>query len=211
MVERLTTAWGVELLETGGKTLWAQVDQPASVVEELSVEQLLAQWDGPEAPAPSAGGITVSIEVDVQATLASRTHTDDLVRALQLTLLEKATPLTTGTPVMTEATRREVLDLAQPLDAAHEEFHGPRRQMWIQTLAAAREGLDRTNLRLDLQRGDAEAARRWLAALDHADALTAAGKLLLPPFPEAITAFRRYYIGAIIEQIDATPQRSWPL
>lgn len=44
---------------------------------------------------------------------------------------------------------------------------------------------------------------RWLAALDAADALTAAGVLLLPPFPREMTAFPQHYVGAIVQQLQA--------
>lgn len=78
--------------------------------------------------------------------------------------------------------------------------------MWNQTLAAAQEGLDRVTLHLELRSADAVSARQWLEALDDADALTTAGTLLLPPFPAAMTAFRRSYIAAIIDQV----QRAGP-
>lgn len=73
----------------------------------------------------------------------------------------------------------------------------------VQTVEAARRGEVRATLHLRLQRSDVERARRWLEALDEADRLTTAGTLLLPPFPEEMTALRRRYISSIIDQLSA--------
>lgn len=51
----------------------------------------------------------------------------------------------------------------------------------------------------------AAAARRWIEALVDADTLTAAGALLVPPFPTEMTAFRQRYIAEIVEQLEAAP------
>ena len=58
-----------------------------------------------------------------------------------------------------------------------------------------------TTLHLRLQRADRVRARDWLDALDTADRLTAAGTLLLPPFPAEMTVFRRRYIGDIVDRL----------
>lgn len=196
LVEQLSATWGVEPLDTGGKTVWAQLDEPAPGLEDRSVEDLLARWvDDPVPLDPAQGRIQVSVSIDVQAMLDSRAHTGDLVRELQLTLLDDASNVT-GRDFPPE-----IIHLARRLVAATEEFHEPRRQVWNQTLAAAQEGLDRVTLHLELRSTDAVSARQWLEALDDADALTTAGTLLLPPFPAAMTAFRRYYIEAIIDQL----------
>ncbi|MDX6227539.1 MAG: hypothetical protein QOI76_929 [Frankiales bacterium] len=199
LVERLSSSWGVEVLAGGGKVVWAVIDQVAVVVNASTAEDLLELWDTdawPSDPMPGAF-IEVSVDVDVQLMLASRVHTDDLVRELQLTLVNAASRVTAA------ATPPSILWLARRLDAATEEFHEARRQMYGQTLSAAKLGLTQTTLRLRLHRHDADAARRWLQALDEADTLTSAGILLLPPFPVAMTAFRRHYIAAIIGQVEA--------
>lgn len=127
--------------------------------------------------------------------LTSRAHTDDLVRELQLTLLNDALQVTTSSPP------RAVVLLARQLDSASADFHEARRQIGHQTLWAAKRGQSHTTLQLTLHSHDATRAQRWLDALDQADALTATGTLLLPPFPPEMTAFRRNYIHAIIEQL----------
>jgi uncharacterized membrane protein len=130
--------------------------------------------------------------------LDSRAHTEDLVRDLQLTLLSVGPAADAGT-----ATRDQtaLVQLARQVDSANERFHDARRQMFDQAVSAARRHEAQTTLHLRLQHTDSVRARDWLDALDAADQLTAAGTLLLPPFPPAMTAFRRRYIGAIIDQL----------
>jgi hypothetical protein len=56
-------------------------------------------------------------------------------------------------------------------------------------------------LDLHLERDSASTARRFLEALEAADALTAAGVLLVPPSSQATRDTRRCYIESIIEQL----------
>ncbi len=194
LVQRLSATWGVEPLGDSGKVVWAQIDHPAAATPEDADGDLLDLWGAepwPKHHLPDEA-IEVAIDIDVQAMLESRAHTDDLVRELQLTLLDSARRSGPG-----------VLALAGQLQRANEEFHEPRRQMFNQTVSAARHHNLQTTLHLLMHDADAGAAKRWLAALDEADALTAAGVLLLPPFSAKMTAFRRQYIGAIIDQLNA--------
>jgi hypothetical protein len=197
-VERLSTRWGADLLEGGGKVVWAEIDEPASdEAEETSAGDLLALWEDAEDPAhPPPATVPVSLEVDVVAMLESQTHTDDLVRDLQLTLLNATTRVTHA------VSPPEVVHLARRCDAATEEFDDARRQIHTQALIAAEMGQARTQLRLHLRPGDTGAAGRFLEALEEADRLTRSGVLLLPPFPESMTAFRADYLHRIMEQLE---------
>lgn len=192
LVQRLSTRWGVEA-QLDGKTVWALVERPTDVTDDMSAEDLLAQWAddaSPASPAPPAI-VDVVVTVDVAAMLDSRAHTDDLTRELQLIAMNE------------HSTRAEpsVLRLAGELAAATEAFHDARRQIHHQTLSAAQRGQTDVTLHLQLPQDSAAAARDWLAALDQADALTTQGALLLPPFPPALVAFRRAYIAAIISEL----------
>lgn len=202
LVARLSRSCGVEALPGGGKQIWAQVDV-ASVTTDLgSPESLVELWsDEPWPVDPAPPGLDVDVQVDVQAMLDSRAHTADLVRDLQLTLLSAGVAADAGTASTDETT---LVGLARRVDAANEEFHDARRQMFDQTVRAARRHQTQATLHLRLQLQDAGRARRWLEALDEADALTAAGTLLIAPFPADMTAFRRRYIGAIVEQLGST-------
>lgn len=180
--------------------MWAQVDTASVRADTNSAEDLVEQWTDepwPAEPAASAG-IDIDVDIDVQAMLDSRAHTEDLVRDLQLTLLSVGAAADAGTASRDDTT---LVALARQLDAANEDFHDARRQMFDQTVAAARRDQLQTRLHLRLQRADVARARRWLAALDEADRLTAAGTLLLPPFPAGMIAFRRQYIAAIIDRL----------
>jgi anti-sigma regulatory factor (Ser/Thr protein kinase) len=199
LVERLSTRWGAEPLQGGGKVVWAEIDQPASdEVEQTSAGDLLALWgEAEDTAAPAHACVSVNLEVDVAAMLDSQAHTDDLVRDLQLTLLN-ATSRVTQT-----ASPPEIVHLARRLDAATEEFDDARRQIHTQALIAAEQGKTRTELHLHLHRSAARAAERFLDALEEADRLTRSGALLLPPFPEEMTAFRATYLAALIEQLES--------
>jgi anti-sigma regulatory factor (Ser/Thr protein kinase) len=201
LVERLSSRWACEPVAAGGKSVWAEIDAASACPDESSPEELLELW--PDEPWPAAGGadadadVAVTLEIDVAAMLASRAHTDELVRDLQLTLLNAA-----DRHAPTEATE-PVVDLARRLDSVNEGFHEARRQMYNQTIGAYKRGHAQATLRLELHRGDAALALRWLAALDDADALAASGALLIAPFPPELSAFRRRYIADIVEQLDA--------
>jgi len=192
LVQRLSSKWGVES-HGPGKTVWALIERPAEVVQDSSVEDLLALWADEPAPTPPPSPVVVQVvlTVEVAAMLDSRAHTQDLTRELQLI-------------VLSEHTRRApapVLQLARRLTSATEAFHEGRRQILQQTLSAARQGQTTVTLHLHLHRDAAEAARQWLAALDEADTLTTQGVLLLPPFPATMVEFRRNYITAIISRL----------
>jgi len=88
-------------------------------------------------PPPADAGIQVAVDIDVQAMLDSRANTDELVRELQLTFLDSASE-----------SRPDVVALAGQLQRANEEFHEPRRQMYNQTVSAARHHNTQTTLHL---------------------------------------------------------------
>ena len=205
LVERLSRRWGFEPLPAHGKRVWAEVHAGTAVGPDVDAtpEDLLEQWPDEAWPAVAHvdgdvdAEVEVDVTVDVEAMLASRAHTEELVRDLQLTFLDardREAPT---------AVAAEVVDLARRLDAANEDFHEARRQIYNQTIRARKHGRRQTTLHLRLRRSDQVLARRWLEALDAADALTAAGVLLLPPFPAELTAFRRRYIADIVEQLTA--------
>ncbi len=206
LVVRLSRDWGVEPLPDGGKRVWATVDATSAMNDPSSPEELLELWsDQPWPTAPVAqSGIDIDLDIDVQAMLDSRAHTEDLVRDLQLTLLSAGDAVDAGTATSGDTT---LVGLARQLDTANEQFHNARRQMFDQTVSAARRHQTQATLHLRLQHADADCAQRWLAALDEADRLTADGTLLLPQFPAEMTEFRRHYIGTIIDRLALVPEQ----
>ena len=204
LVKQLSGRWGVNLLPGGGKCVWAEIDATSGEDDSSSPDDLLELWSDEPWPADVQVEVEVDVEIDidVQAMLDSRAHTDDLVRDLQLTLLDVAdSKRATAAPAT-------VVGLARRLVAANEDFREARRQILNQTVAAAKRRQPQATLRLQLHRSDLHLAREWLAALDEADALTAAGDFLLPPFPPELTAFRQKYVGEIIEQLSAVAERT---
>jgi anti-sigma regulatory factor (Ser/Thr protein kinase) len=202
LVDRLSSAWGVTSVAGGGKVVWAQIDHATAAIDDATADELLELW-GTDAWSTDVWSgldvdvvIKVEVDIDVQTMLASRAHTEDLVRELQLMLLDA------GARGPARSTPPAVIWLARRLDAATEEFHDARRQIYSQTLGAAKRGEGRTTLHLLLSRSDAGAARRWLDALDEADTLTADGTLLLPPFPAELTVFRHAYIHTLIDRLE---------
>jgi hypothetical protein len=196
LVQRLSSDWGADV-HRGGKTVWALIEQAAVVDGDSSVDDLLALWTADDettpAGAPSHALVPVILAVDVAAMLDSRAHTEDLIRELQLIVSNE----------YTDRAPAAVVQLADRLAASTAAFHEGRRQILHQTLSAAQQGQGTVTLRLSLRPEDAEAAGQWLAALDEAEALTAQGVLLLPPFPPEMTEFRREYVTAIITRLRA--------
>lgn len=200
LVKQLSRSWGVEPLPQGGKSVWAEVIAP-SVTADIATDELLELWSDepwPAHPGATAVDVEVTVDIDVQAMLDSRAHTEDLIRDLQLAMLNANANAAETTPGFLEVER-----LARRLTSANNDFQEPRRQIYNQTIHAAKHQHTQTTLHLRLRRDDLAPARRWLEALDDADALTTAGILLLPPFPPHLTAFRRQYIAAITEQLGA--------
>ena len=144
LVQRLCSSWGVQPHGDDGKTVWALIEHPSGEGEESSIKDLLAMWtDEPAPPGPPAPElIEVVLEIEVAAMLASRAHTEDLTRELQLIALgAHRHPV----PAL-------VLRLTQQLTTATEGFSGPRRQMLDQSWKAAQHGQTSTALRLRLHR-----------------------------------------------------------
>jgi anti-sigma regulatory factor (Ser/Thr protein kinase) len=206
LVVRLSRDWGVEPLPDGGKRVWATVDATSVIDDSSSPEDLMELWSDQPWPTASVAesGIDVDLDVDVQAMLDSRAHTEDLVRDLQLTLMSVGDAVDAGTAAGDDAT---LVKFARQLDTANEQFQNARRQMFDQTVSAARGHQTQATLHLRLQSTDADCAQRWLEALDEADRLTAEGTLLLPQFPAEMTAFRRQYIGTIIDRLAVVPEQ----
>jgi hypothetical protein len=199
IIDRLAERWGVERLPQGGKVVWVEIDAPSTdqgTVEEE--EGPLALWVDDAVGTdewPALTAVPVRVEVDVKALVESRHETDSQIRDMQLLGLaaDQESQETSSAP--------ELVALAQQLDRALHDFRDARRQIQTQALAAQRAGVSRTVLELYLEPDSAPAARRFLEALEAADALTAAGVLLVPPSSQATRDIRRYYVESIIDQL----------
>jgi hypothetical protein len=199
IIDRISSRWGVQRLPLGGKAVWVEIDEPATEHStEMGEEELLALWvDDAEGTdeSPSDTAVPVRIDIAVEALVESRHETDSQIRDMQLLGLsaESAHSPTTIAP--------ELIALAQRLERAFVDFSDARRQIQQQALAAQRSGLVTMTLELHLEQDAGPAAQRFLEALETADALTAAGVLLVPPSTQATRDVRRYYVESIIGQL----------
>lgn len=199
IIDRLASRWGVQRLSEGGKAVWVEIDEPATDHGTARDEEdLLGLWvddaEGTDEP-PSDAAVAVRVDIDVEALVQSIHDTDSQIRDMQLLGLtpESATSSTIIAP--------DLVEFAQSLELSFVHFSDARRQIQTQALAAQRSGLDTMTLELHLERDAGLAAQRFLDALEAADALTAAGVLLVPPSTQALRDVRRYYVESIVGQL----------
>ena len=192
LVQTLAAAWGSETSPVGGKYVWFEMAETAVVVDvDLSVEELLAAWadvddDGtapgipsPRLPVPvAAGGSHEVVVPDLPARqlLAAKEHMDDLLRELQLVLLDTSDRGESLAP--SPQRTADVVALARRLDAAARAFDAVRRQVREQVSRAVAAGLDQVTLRLQAPPGAGAAAVAYRSAVEAAELLAADGGLL---------------------------------
>lgn len=198
IVERLSKRQGVERLTEGGKVIWVEIDEPFSNDDTHDAADLVALWAEDFDHDPPAGPTVITVEIDVEQLLESRHETDDLIRDLQLLLLDAA-----ARPGSTPE-RVNIHAIADRVDRAIARFADGRRQIQAQALSAQRANLTNMTLQLHLGLDAGPAATEFLAAMEAADALSAAGLLLVPGSSQPTRDVRRRYVAAIVEQLALT-------
>jgi hypothetical protein len=119
LVRKLSRRWGVDPVQGGGRCVWAEVDATSAEDDSSGPDDLLELWsDEPwdvdvDVDVEVEVEVEIDIDIDMQAMLDSRAHADDLVRDLQLTLLDSADA------ERASAADDEVVGLARHLDAAN--------------------------------------------------------------------------------------------
>jgi anti-sigma regulatory factor (Ser/Thr protein kinase) len=198
LVQTLSTRWGAHPGPAPGKTVWFELFLRSEGAGD-DVDELLALWDPPPRPSPPRGRELAEVvipDLPVQRLLAAKAHMEDLLRELQLILLNPATEA--GVP----SYPAPVLELARRLDAAARDFAEGRRQVKGQALAAAARGREVVTLRLHLPRPAGEAAARYRAAVDEATALAGSGALLATAASlQDHTSIRTRYLDAVVDQL----------
>jgi len=171
LVRALATRSGVVAAPDGGKAVWAELRATAAddVEPGATAQELWAAWDEPD-DVPGASGtrgaalVPVTIpDLPVPELVAAKEHLEDLVREVQLALLDP-----TGHPGAS-ADQGVTLDVARRLDAAARAFHDVRHEVREQALRAAARGDARVTLQLLVPEGAAEAAARYREALEDAE------------------------------------------
>ncbi|WP_299036075.1 ATP-binding protein [uncultured Pseudokineococcus sp.] len=212
LVQTLAAAWGSEVLPVGGKSVWFELAETAVVADlDLSVDDLLAAWadeePAPQVPVPrlppseaASGRHVVVADVPAQELLAAKEHLDDLLRELQLVLLDTGD----GGEDHSPSTQRtaEVVALARRLDAAARAFDVVRRQVREQVSRAVAAGLAQVTLRLEASPGDGAAAVAYRSAVEAAEVLALEGALLTTTDDLGRHgAVRRDYLDDFIAQV----------
>ena len=199
LVESVALRWGAERETGGGKTVWCELDGLRPPEPDVTPEQLLDAWvrldDAAARPALSAPVVVTLPDMDTAALLATREHSDNLIRELKLVLLtveggDADSPADSG-----------LLELARRLDAAAQEFADARRQLRSAAVRARGDHRDTVTARLSLTPEDGPAALRYLAALEEADALAGTGALLVEAASPQQRDLRRWYLQQIAMQI----------
>jgi len=215
-------AAGAGSSQTGG-TSDVVADEP-----EPSVEELLAAWsDGEPAPVTSAdvhlddsasallgaglvldGALEVVLPaLDAADLLAAKEGMDDVLRELQLVLLDPRERAVPGllAPSSADSTSRRPLgevesEVAHRLDAAARGFDDVRRQVRQQVSLAVAAGEVHVRLNLRLPVGVRAAAVEYMAAVEAAEGLAERGAFL-GAGARALRrhrAVRRAYLGEVI-------------
>ena len=179
MVEMLTADWGVDVQPGHGKVVWFEV--PAEHVVDLE-----------PAPPPTPTPVVVDDEawvirllsVPVQLFRAMQQHTDALLREYTLMALN------TG-------------------NRPHTHLDVDRTALPVQLQTA----LERGHSTVDLVVSAPSEARKTLGqvhrALEEADELAVAGKLLTGPALPEIRALRAWMMGQLRDQLDGLPPVRW--
>lgn len=204
LVDALVHRWGVTRLRGEGKAVWFElVRGQHAAAEDLDADALLDLWaehvEPDEPPAPprrddDAGPTrTVRLE-EVSPTLLhdTKSHLDDLVRDLTL-VCEGAQAGRPSDP--------ETQAVADRLTALVAHLVGFRNEMRRQALAASQRGDVTFTLELVLPVALAGPLARYRRALDEADELCAAGRLLLAPAPPELATFRRRKLDTFVRQL----------
>jgi hypothetical protein len=204
LVQSLSTRWGAHLGPEPGKTVWFELSAAAPETSaDADLDLLLAMWDEPlDGASGSASGSASEMtevvipDLPVQRLLAAKTHMEDLLRELQLILLDPAAHA--GAAPYSAS----LLALAERLSSAARECAEGRRQVKGQALAAAARGQDSVTLHLRLPLTAGAAAAHYRQAVDEATRLADS---VLPLATAAALRdhadIRARYLGAVTDRL----------
>jgi anti-sigma regulatory factor (Ser/Thr protein kinase) len=205
VVAGASSAWGVVPGRDGGKVVWAELAAGGvpprssggpSAAEVAKLEEMAAAWAGDAGPSATVrlAGIPTRLLVD------AKSHIDNVVR--ELTLVQRD-----------RLARQEPLpeELAELVRTVTVEFAPVRAEMKRAAAEAARRGEVMTDLELTVPVAAADAAGRYLRALEQADRYARSADLLTLAPPRSHRVFREWYLTAIIDQVrGGTPTDPFP-
>ncbi len=194
MVATVVSRWGVETLESGGKTVWAEIHpDPLTRMAVASPPQINvdALFDAYADDDPSTAAYTVKLgPVSTELLLAAKAHIDNVVRELAL--------MREGEASSGVALPAELSALIQTVTI---DFAEARTEIKRQAASAAARGETLTDLELHLSPSAADAGERYLDALDQADRYGRSAHFLTLAPPHVHRVFRRWYVGESIRQL----------
>lgn len=203
LVASLASAWGIRPGNGNGKVVWAELSDDrlhpdiAAALPQVDLQAVLDAWadDVPRAPTYKVRLGAVPTEL----LLAAKAQIDNVVR--ELTLLREG-EASTGIALPAQ--------LAALVRTVTVDFAEARAAIKREAAEAAARGEESTELGLDLPLSSADAAERYLAALDEADRYARSARLLTLAPPRSHQTFRRWYVRAIVEQLRAYARGELP-
>ena len=190
LVDRMATAWGVDSLDDGGKTVWCELTAEAPPDDDRSrLDAVLGGWEDDVEDGQQRYTIVLG-DVPTELLLGAKAHIDNLVREFSLAA--------SGSAASGVAVPAHLADLMHTVVYG---FDTARASIKRQALAASVRGEVRTSLTLYLPLSAADAAEAYLAALDEADRYARAARLLTLETPPGHRIFRRWYLEAVISQL----------
>ena len=194
LVAALSSAWGIERSEAGGKVVWAELgdggESPPTATRDLEVEELLEVWGDIETEEVHYPVRLGAVPTDLL--LAAKSHIDNVVREFALV---KADEAISGVEIPGP--------MARLVQTVTTDFAEARAEIKRQAFAAAARDDAETELVLSLPLSAADAGERYLAALDEADRYARAARLLTVAAPEPHRIFRRWYVQSLVDQLRA--------
>ena len=193
LVAAVSSAWGCRPAEgEPGKVVWAELGGAAGDGTDAGAGQevQLSSWpdDLPDEPEFTVrlGAVPTDLLVD------AKRHVDNVVRELTLHRARAAD----GGPLLEQG-------LPALVESVTHDFADARAAIKRQAVEAAGRDEDVTELVLTLPASAADAAERYLAALDEADRYSRAARLLTLETPPVHRVFRRWYVSQLVEQLRA--------
>lgn len=204
LVSGVATRWGVHPAARG-KVVWAELRAPGGAEQAfgdpaVTVDDMLAAWPDLSDEDEQAR-VTVTLgDVPTELLLAAKAHVDNVLR--EFALAESGAVAGTTSQVTPQ--------LARLIRTVTTRFADARRSIKQQAVQAVASGLERTRLVLTLPVTAADAGREYLAALDEVDAYARAARLLTLETAPEHRAFRRWYVGSLIDQLEAVAHGERP-
>ena len=188
LITAASDRWGVEP-EPDGKCVWFELHEAGAITElEADVDALLAAWgdDLDEDPALEKVRVVLT-DLDTDLVARAEAHVEGLLRELCLLTGDDIPPATARVA-------QSVLQAAAGMEAL-------RAEVKHQLALAVSAGQPRADLSLTVQRDDAELVREFSHAVDEADRLSRAGRLLTTPAPAELSEARQSYLRRLVAQL----------